>query len=454
MHEALCILMEDQFLQNSKIQGPHIAKTDPWQPLSDFFQSAVEQNSIFYASRQKPKQYTSPLFKLVQLLRGHPELNAYSSKDALARVNAELKPNWEVLFPHVPVPSLEFLTAWEQVTIPAGVSLWHIVEARVTASPFTLLDNTPCEGYELYLAIAFHLQSLTPRKDILLPVANVSGLLTKMMGKAVSEQSVSYYARLARNDHYLRLTTKAHHPSGKAARYRFDMTRFTSAGVEINPAGTKSAAPDGVFSHGMQGSDGSEGVEGSSGIDGSPGMEQSSSCVLKHAKGDESKAIKTSKGYKTDEDKEENEALHPQSASMVLNLVKPKKAKKKVKRQSVVATWQSVLYSQGGWQEKLPDAEFDMLVNFGRRTDEFGHLILTWTLNNWDTFTNIAVGTEKERPPVPDVSFFCSHEALAFRLWSKQDVGSEESEEAQMLINAAERSIVQFKELMERYASK
>ena len=39
------------------------------------------------------------------------ELNAYSSKDALARVNDELKPNWETLFPYVSFPSLEFLTA-------------------------------------------------------------------------------------------------------------------------------------------------------------------------------------------------------------------------------------------------------------------------------------------------------------------------------------------------------
>ena len=170
MHEVLCTAMADQFQQNSMVEGTDVPDNGPSQPLSEFFFSAIEQNHAFYVARQKAQHFTSPLFKLVQLLRSHPELSAYSSKDALARVNDELKPNWQSLFPDVSLPSLEFVTAWEQVIIPAGVPLWHIVEARVTASPLTLLNSAVCEGYELYLAAAFHLQSMAHRRDILLPI--------------------------------------------------------------------------------------------------------------------------------------------------------------------------------------------------------------------------------------------------------------------------------------------
>ena len=116
--------------------------------------------------------------------------------------------------------------------------------------------------------------------------------------------------------------------------------------------------------------------------------------------------------------------------------------------------WQSFRYSQSGWQEKLSDAELGMLVKFGRRTDEFGYLILSWTLDNWDTFTTSAVGPDKKRSSAPDVFFFCSYEALAFKLWCKHDFGPEESEETKMLIKASESSIVEFEELQTRYTSK
>ena len=144
------------------------------------------------------------------------------------------------------------------------------------------------------------------------------------MGRAISEQSVSYYARLAKNDGYLRLTAKAHHPSGKAARYSFDMTRFTEAGVEIDLASTKTESLYGVFSHGMQGT---QGRNGSEGLEGSSGTEQSNGNVPKRSKANESISNKSTKGYKTDEDIEEKGTLNSQSASMVLEHVTPIKKK-------------------------------------------------------------------------------------------------------------------------------
>jgi len=41
-----------------------------------------------------------------------------------------------------------------------------------------------------------------------------------------------------------------------------------------------------------------------------------------------------------------------------LTPVKTGKKKKKLKRQSVVALWQSVMFSQYGWQEKLSEEDF------------------------------------------------------------------------------------------------
>jgi hypothetical protein len=156
---------------------------------------------------------------------------------------------------------VEFVTAWEQINTPAGMSLWQTIEGRVKHEPLTLLAAPTCEGYETYLGIAFHLQRLTPRREILLPVKTVSELLTALMDKQVSEQSVSHYCRQAKNNGYIELTAKAHRPSGKAAQYRFDLTRFTDAGVELAPA----AAQSPFAAHFSHGSHGSHDIHGSKG---------------------------------------------------------------------------------------------------------------------------------------------------------------------------------------------
>ncbi len=202
--------------------------------LSDFFLWALEQNKAHYAARQGTHRYASPLFKLAQCLKAHPNLKDYEAKAAFRHLNKELQPNWGKLFPDVPLPSLEFITAWAQVNIPAGASIWAMIETLVTNQPLTLLETPACEGLELYLAIAFHLQKLFPKSDILLPVGPLSGLLTKLVGKEVSERSVSHYSQRAVKDGYIKLTAKSHHPSGKAAGYRFNMKWFTESGVELD----------------------------------------------------------------------------------------------------------------------------------------------------------------------------------------------------------------------------
>jgi hypothetical protein len=142
-----------------------------------------------------------------------------------------------------PILSLEFVTAWDQVNFPAGTSPGGVAREQILTRPLTLLEK-PCEGYEHYLGVGFHLQRLSPRHDVLLPVKPMSVLLTELMGKAVSEQSVSGYCRLAMANGYLKRTAMAHHPSGKAARYRFDLSRFTDTGVELkHPVGQLPGAP-------------------------------------------------------------------------------------------------------------------------------------------------------------------------------------------------------------------
>jgi len=238
--------------------------------LNEAFVSAIKQNEAYYVARHGGARYTSPLFRFVQCLKSHADLRGLAANEAFQRITDECHPNWGGLFPHVQLPSLEFITAWEQVHFPAGVSPWDVVRERVTNEPLTLLDKPTCEGYEHYLGIGFHVQRLEPRRDIMLPVKPMSGLLTELMGKDVSEQSVSGYCRLAMASGYLARTARAHHPSGKAARYRFDLTRFTEAGVEMEHRATTEDSAHG-FSHGCHGIEGNEGTQG---IHGSPGIEE------------------------------------------------------------------------------------------------------------------------------------------------------------------------------------
>jgi len=393
--------------------------------LSDFFLFAVGQNTIYYASRKGTPQYTSPLFKLVHCLKSHPSLKHCTAEDAFTQLNCEVKPNWGQLFPDVPLPSLEFITAWEQINTPAGMSLWQTIEERVKNQALTLLAAPACEGYEHYLGVAFHLQRLTPTKDILLPVARLSGLLTTLLGKQVSEQSVSYYCRQARSNGYLKLIAKAHHPSGKAARYRFNLTRFTDTAVELEPDGKNVHSASSGFSHGSHSSHGSEGSEGRSGIE-----ESSSSCVLAHACTHELIDTDNIQGKTINEhlgDNGERAVIEEMLPHTPVQHVKTSKKKSKIKRQSVVALWQSVMFSQSGWQEKLSDEDYKMLVKFGQRTDEFGCLILNWALNNWHEFAGTAVGAGTECPSSPSIAFFCAYQAVAFNLWLCSDASPEEN---------------------------
>jgi hypothetical protein len=84
----------------------------------------------------------------------------------------------------------------------------------------------------------------------------LSGLLTALMGKQVSEQSVSHYCQQAKNNGYIKLTAKANQASGKAAQYRCDLTRFTDAGVELDPSLTTNQSAASNFSQGIHGSKG------------------------------------------------------------------------------------------------------------------------------------------------------------------------------------------------------
>jgi hypothetical protein len=229
--------------------------------LSAFFDCALQENSIYYASRQGKRRFTSPLFRLVQRLKSHPILKKCTATEAFSRLNNELSPDWGKLFPDVALPSLEFVTAWDQINIPAGMSPLLLAGQRAMNKPLTLCNAPICEGYEKYLATAFHLQRLTPRRDILLPVHAMSGLLSKLLGKNVSEQSVSNYSRLAKKEGYIKLREKAHRVSGKAAQYQFDLRRFTDAGVELDPT---SAQTDSDCIHGIHGVHGTNGSESSS----------------------------------------------------------------------------------------------------------------------------------------------------------------------------------------------
>jgi hypothetical protein len=116
-------------------------------PLGEFFLNAVEQNRIFYASRESTNRYSSPLFHLVRCLKSHPTLKDCTAEDAFTRLNSEVGPDWAQLFPDVPLPSLEFMTAWGQAKLPVDVSLWETIEEHAKNWPVTLSSVPACEGY-------------------------------------------------------------------------------------------------------------------------------------------------------------------------------------------------------------------------------------------------------------------------------------------------------------------
>jgi hypothetical protein len=267
------------------------------------------------------------------------------------------------------------------------------------------------------------------------------------MGKQVSEQSVSHYCRQAKNNGYIKLTAKAHRPSGKAARYRFDLTRFTETGVELDPSGTQSHLATTNFNHGSHGVLGSEGSHGSLGIE-----ESSSSCVLAHASSEKQTLTKNIQGKtikQNSENIDDSGGMEDKLHHTVLQHVETnkKKQKKTTKRQSVVVLWQAFMFSQNGWQEKLPEEDFKMLVKFGRRTDEFGCLILNWALNNWDAFAGKAVGAGAEYPPTPNVAFFCAYQAVAFNLWLSAELGREELAALEKAFDTSNKDINELKML-------
>jgi hypothetical protein len=406
-------------------------------PLPEFFAAALKENEAYCASRQGKERYTSPLFNLVRNLKSHPTLAACSAEEAFARLNSELHPNWGNLFPTVTVVSLEFVTAWEQANIPACSSALLLAGERAINQPLTLRKPHVCEGYDKYLAVALHLQRLTPRRDILLPVKPLSGLLSQILGKSISEQSMSNYCRLAQNDGYITRTVKAHHPSGKAAQYRFDLKRFSDQGIELAPS---SALPE---SHCSQGSHGTHGIQGIHGFQGNE--ESSSSCVLKHAEDVGQKKTKNEYREKIEEEvsTEEQQLLKKNTPSTLLPFVKTKK--KKPKRYNVVSVWQAFMCSKFEFQVKLLQDDYETLVKFGRRTDEFAPLIVTWTMTNWHTFASTAVGPDAEYPAVPNVAFFHAYEAVAFNLWRN---AKSDSEEDAALTKASETSNISFEELV------
>ncbi len=440
------------------------------QPLEDFFLHAVEENRTYYAARKDAGKFTSPLFKLVQRLKSYPEFKNRSGKDVFKHLNAAIQPDWEKLFPDVSLSSLEFITAWEQVNIPEGTSPLQIVQKHLT-TPLKLLEEPICEGYQHYLGIAFYLQRLTPRRDILLPGEPLSGILTIVMGKPVSAQLVSYYCRQAKNDGYIKLVAKAHHPSHKAARYRFDLNRFTDTGKELQHNGSVVDSGPAHFSYGNQG------IQGIDGKDGLHGNEESSrSCVLPHAEQLQGKTKDTNQqGEKENknqeltkqEEKTENEDWNKNEPLTTKGNVEtngitsghgqcsqttseaPNEKKHRIKRQSVIALWQSFMYSRFGWQEKLSEQDYNLLVRFGRRTDELGLFILRWAMENWGFFAPQAVGAKLAYPAVPDVAFFWAYQALAFNLWLLAGI---HPEEVPALEAAVEKSTKDIDELKVFYA--
>ncbi|HKD05610.1 MAG TPA: hypothetical protein VKB79_06885 [Bryobacteraceae bacterium] len=410
-------------------------------PLIDTFQLALKENSDFYASR-KGKKFTSPLFGLIRRLKSHPALRDLPAGEAFSRLSKECNVDWASTFPDVAIPSLEFVTAWEQVNLPMGLSLWHFIKERVTTEPLTLRRQSLCEGYASYLGIAFQLQRLTPTKDILLPVKQISEMLTELMKKTVSAQNVSYYCRLAKQDGYLRLTGAASKPAAKAARYRFSLSRFSRSGVETVDADFISTEGC-FFSHGNDGSCGIAGFEGLSG----KGVSSRSS-VLAHAM----PSAETSKAENATKEQQNNNGdgrpIAPHSISDILKGVTPSKPKA-VKAMSLLSVWQSIMHSKCGWQEKLSDNDADKLVEFSRRTDKYGPLIVDFVLRNWPGFGRYAIGPDKRYPTSPDVGFFFAYQAKAFHFWSMHDLSETETD---ALIKASEGSRFSFEELEARYA--
>lgn len=271
-----------------------------------------------------------------------------------------------------------------------------------------------------------YLQRLTPSRDILLPVVPLSEILTEVISKPISPQLVSYYCRQAKQDGYIKLVAKAHHPSGKAARYRFDLSRFSESGEELSQSQCTVEPVSEAFHfnhgnqgiHGIHGFDGSDGNEDSSSSGGLTPAKPNEETELHQISENENKKTKPeNKGKKEENHAQKKKEVSPQAGPQALvSAGKNVKKKKKTKRQSVVSLWQSKMYSRFGWQKKLSSDDHEGLVKFGQRTDEFGWLILQWAMDNWEEFIE-EVGGSDEYPSIPNVAFFVENQAVAFELW-------------------------------------
>src|ERR1035438_2988521 len=164
-------------------KNPHAGSTvlasncnAPVTPLSEFFKDAADKNDAFYQEKQKQHEFCSPIFKLVQIMKGHPDMKDRTAQSALKRLN-EVNPDWWRRFPDTEDPTAEFIQLWKQVQFADGVDYLATAGEQARRQPVKLLEPIS-EGYTLYVSIALQLQSLQPKKDIMLPVGPLSLLLT------------------------------------------------------------------------------------------------------------------------------------------------------------------------------------------------------------------------------------------------------------------------------------
>jgi hypothetical protein len=120
----------------------------------------------------------------------------------------------------------EFFGGWDAIRYVVGDTPLEAALERAQRIPLRLapeISESRPDGYARFIALAGWLQVLMGDHNILLPVQQVGELLN------CNKATVGRYCRWAIEDGYLALVAKAErnpHGRGKAARYRFNVSRF------------------------------------------------------------------------------------------------------------------------------------------------------------------------------------------------------------------------------------
>jgi hypothetical protein len=206
--------------------------------FADYFLHAAKAQHM--KTEAADGNWQSSLFHLVRLVKAHPAAASWTAKQAIKQMETVMKSwrrsvtpqkraedDWTVWLglgredAHV-----EIIAVWDKVRYLAGHSPLESALEQARRQPLRPSDDEierSSERYPLFVSLAGWLQVGMGNRNILLPVAEVAGLLE------VEPMTVSRYRKWAIEHGYLKEVLPYKKPAGKqgkATEFRFDVSLF------------------------------------------------------------------------------------------------------------------------------------------------------------------------------------------------------------------------------------